>query len=38
MIMIRQLSESVQGTGKGFNNAAICTFKNFFKKGKCSLL
>lgn len=38
MIMIRQLSERVQDTGKGFNNAAICTFKNFFKKGKCSLL
>ena len=38
MIMIRQLSERVQDTGKGFNNAAICTFKNFFKKDKCSPL
>ena len=38
MIVIRQLSERVQDTGKDFNNAAICTFKNFFNKGKGSLL
>lgn len=32
MIMIRQLSDRVQDTGKGFNNAAICTFKISLKR------